>query len=140
MSTVRIERYDSNNERTLGRVFFDGAPKLVSYELPWRNNQNNVSCIPTGTYKCTRHTSESYPERRLAYLVNNVPNRQGVLFHSGNTFKDTHGCILLGAAIGSLQIDGKYVDAVLSSQAAMTVLDEFVKGKEFSLEIVNVAG
>jgi hypothetical protein len=135
---VRIERYDSNGERTLGRVFFDGVPRLVSYELPWKDNKNNVSCIPTGTYKCTRHVSEAYPEKSLAYLVNSVPNRQGVLIHVGNNFKDSKGCILLGCAIGALQIDGKYVDSVLSSKNAIAELHEFVKGKEFTLEVVNV--
>jgi len=139
MHTVRIERYDSNAERTIGKVYFDGMPKLYSYELPWKDNEKSVSCIPVGMYKCARHISEAYPEKRLAYVVNNVPGRQGILFHSGNTYKDTHGCILLGAALGSLQVAGKFTDSVLSSQAAMIELHEFAKGKEFSLEIVNVS-
>jgi hypothetical protein len=138
MRKVRIERYDSNGERTLGRVFFDGVPKMSSYELPWKNNEKSTSCIPIGMYRCARHISEAYPERRLAYVVKDVPGRQGILFHSGNTFKDTQGCILLGMSIGTLQVSGNYVDAVLSSQGAMSELHDFAVGKEFTLEVVNV--
>jgi hypothetical protein len=28
-------------------------------------------------------------------MVNDVPNRSEILFHSGNTFADSHGCILV---------------------------------------------
>ena len=135
---VRIERYDQNAERTLGRVYLNGKQELFSYELPWLNNRNNVSCIPAGQYTCERHISAKYPDARRAYRVNDVPGRQGILFHSGNSAKDTDGCILLGTKPGRLDVDGKTVDAVLSSAAAMERFHAFLVGRRFELEIVAV--
>jgi hypothetical protein len=31
-----------------------------------------------------------------------VPDRDGILFHPGNTIDDTEGCIILGIAFGKL--------------------------------------
>jgi hypothetical protein len=135
---VRIERYDSDPERIFGRVFWDGKPQLISYELPWLDNARNVSAIPEGRYICTRHVTARYPESRRAYVLADVPGRSGILFHSGNTARDTDGCILLGLASGKLHVDGKMRDAVLSSRDAMERFHEFINNRRFELEIVSV--
>jgi hypothetical protein len=82
--------------------------KFCTLELPYRNNQNRVSCIPPGTYECDR-AIDRYTSGGLhipqTYEVTHVPSRAGVLIHVGNTVRDTHGCILLGEEFGILNGD-----------------------------------
>lgn len=83
MKAVLSRRY-LNNE-TLGTlVIFNGEELLVtlrSLELPWRDNLNNISCIPEGTYDCEKVVS---PNHGLCVLLKDVPNRTAILIHAGN--------------------------------------------------------
>jgi hypothetical protein len=62
-------------------------------ELPWRDNQRNVSCIPPGRYEVKRRWSLKYKSH---WILKNVPNRSYILIHVGNFMDDTQGCILVG--------------------------------------------
>ena len=57
-------------------------PFAVTYELPWRDNQKSISCIPAGEYICRRYSSEKYKD---TFEVTDVPGRSYILFHVGNT-------------------------------------------------------
>jgi len=93
-------------------------------ENPWLDNQRNISCIPEGEYKVRlRLARESASRDYLHLLVQDVPNRDWILFHRGNTAKDTSGCILVG--LGSQQ------DFVSNSVLAMDLLIK---------EILNLGG
>ena len=84
-------------------------------ENPWMDNQRNISCIPKGEYKVRlRLPRESGTRDYIHLLVQEVPNRDWILFHRGNTAKDTSGCILVG--LGSKQ------DFVSNSTLAMDLL------------------
>lgn len=52
------------------------------------------TAIPAGTYKITIEYSPKF-KRPLPYL-HDVPHFIGILIHSGNTAKDSAGCILVG--------------------------------------------
>ena len=71
-----------------------GAFSCFTLERPWLNNQRRVSCIPAGTYK-----GRVLPSPRfgidLPELLD-VPGRDQILIHPGNTIDDTEGCILIG--------------------------------------------
>ena len=56
-------------------------------------------------------------------LVQDVPNRDWILFHRGNTAKDTSGCILVG--------NGREQNVVENSRLAMDLVMK---------EIVNLGG
>lgn len=60
-------------------------------ELSWKNNAKNISCIPKGVYNLSLHNSKRF---KNTLLLNEVPNRAGILIHKGNSFKDIEGCIL----------------------------------------------
>ena len=45
-------------------------------------------------YPVTLHLSPRF--RHIMPLIQNVPGFDGVLFHPGNTVRDTRGCILVG--------------------------------------------
>ena len=102
-------------------------------ENPWKDNQRNISCIPEGEYKVRlRLARESATRDYLHLLVQDVPDRDWILFHRGNSAKDTSGCILVG--LGSQQ------DFVQNSTLAMDLLmKELINlgGKNINLIIKN---
>tara|TARA_R110000851_G_scaffold94929_1_gene206138 strand:- start:197 stop:649 length:453 start_codon:yes stop_codon:yes gene_type:complete len=109
---------------TIGKLFLDGEFLCDTLENPYLNNQRNISCITEGQYKVRLRTArESATKEYLHLLVQDVPNRSLVLFHTGNTAKDTRGCILVG--IGTEQ------DLVKNSRLAMELLMK---------EILNLGG
>ena len=83
---------------TTGQILFPDRPSLFTLEDPWLNNAPNVSCIPTGTYRCIFSMSQRFKKVMPELLL--VPGRAGIRIHGGNTTADTEGCILLG--MGSL--------------------------------------
>ncbi len=93
-------------------------------ELPWRGNVRNISCIPPGIYEMDYvRTRRPFSGRYFSHWLKEVPNRTGILIHSGNWAGDTTkglkshswGCILLGKQAGVLA--GQR--AVLSSRHAV---------------------
>jgi hypothetical protein len=60
-------------------------------ELPWKNNETKVSCIPEGKYFIKKRYSKKY-QWHLEIL--NVKNRSLILFHpANNALRELHGCI-----------------------------------------------
>lgn len=99
---VSLIRFGGDKE-TLGALIVDSEPICLTLELPWKNNAQNISRIPAGMYDCKRVFDRTtgggsfIPE---TFEVMGVPGRSGILFHVGNSTKDTHGCILTGMTIG----------------------------------------
>ena len=52
------------------------------------------TAIPTGIYQVLLTYSPKY--KRIMPLINNVKGYSGIRIHSGNTAKDTEGCLLVG--------------------------------------------
>ena len=98
--TVRLIRLEHSwTWGTFGILLLDARIFCATVEPPDVLNLRNESSIPTGSYTCLTYSSEKHPE---TYQVINVPSRNGILFHAGNTKRDTAGCILLGSRHGKL--------------------------------------
>ena len=102
-------RLVNNDKETLGRflVYGDQFKLLegVTLELPWRNNQRVVSCIPKGSYQvrfCSDSEKIPYPH----FEILNIPGRDGVKIHRGNFVENTKGCVLIGSDFGDINSDG----------------------------------
>lgn len=92
MDALVLKRVSTNWHSTFG-VLIDGTePFAVTLEPPWRDNEEDVSCIPAALYMCRRTQSSHFGE---TFEVTNVPGRSHILFHKGNTPGDTAGCILV---------------------------------------------
>lgn len=79
------------------------------------------TAIPSGIYPVTITYSPKY--KKQMPLINNVKGYSGVRIHSGNTSKDTEGCVLVGL--------NKEVGKVLDSRKMYNVLfRELVSTKE----------
>lgn len=128
--SYKLERYKSDNNGTFGRLW-DSTGQFLCYtcELPWRNNQHSISCIPVGTYSVSHYNSPNHPN--TWELI--VPNRSNILIHNGNTENDSQGCILVGNAIGI--VNG--LPAVLNSVMTLDMLRTKLPSN-FTLEITNV--
>lgn len=81
-----IEKLSLAQFSKLNNVF-----NCFTIELDWKNNERNISCIPKGMYSVSEYYSEKF---KKTLVINNVPNRSGILIHAGNTYKDIQGCIL----------------------------------------------
>ena len=85
-----IERTYGDNG-TNGDLSVDGSPRCHTIELPWKNNQHGISCIPEGRYKLTKNQS-AHLGRTL--LINDVPERSECLVHAANNaLLELRGCI-----------------------------------------------
>lgn len=132
MKRLRLVRVSEHNDATVGVLCIDDRPMFTTLEDKWRNNEKMVSCIPTGTYTIERHVSPKFGE---CFQVTNVPNRDAILIHAGNTHKDTHGCILLGLTFGTLGTEM----AILSSKQAVESFMTAMRGED-KAELVVVRG
>ena len=115
MINLLLIRDTFSKECTIGELFINGERICDTLENPYLDNQRNISCIPEGEYPVRlRLARESASRDYLHLLVQDVPNRDWILFHRGNYPKDTSGCILVG--LGSQQ------DVVNNSVLAMDLL------------------
>ena len=86
-----------SSESTIGELFLNGERFCDTLELPYKDNQKSISCIPEGVYKVRlRLPRESATRNYIHLLVKDVKDRSYILFHIGNTAKDSRGCILVG--------------------------------------------
>ena len=92
-----LERDTFTKDTTLGKLYFNGEFLCHTLENSYKANNRNTSSIPTGLYDVRVRTSaESGNFKYVHLLIEEVPKRSYILFHVGNTHKDTSGCILTG--------------------------------------------
>jgi len=136
MDTVRLRRITTGEQGTFGVLIADEW-ECCTLELPWRNNENNISCIPPGTYSAIFIKSSTYGP---CYWIQDVPSRSEILIHTGNLAGDvsegwkTHsaGCVLIGERRGVL---GDQEAVLLSRKTLRGLVDQVMAREGFKLEI-----
>lgn len=95
---IQIKRFEFGDNYTIGRLYINDIFECYTLEDKVRpSTETKVpgqTAIPEGTYKVIIDYSNRF-KRDLPHILN-VANFSGVRIHSGNTDKDTEGCILLG--------------------------------------------
>lgn len=102
MNTITIDTI-SYPDCTIGRLWCDGF-QCFTLELPWADNKQNMSCIPSGQYKYKYKVS---PNNGRCLQLEGAEGRTLIQVHSGNYTRNTLGCILVGAGIVDIDGDGK---------------------------------
>ena len=112
---------------TNGKLECEGKFISKTIELPWKNNETKVSCIPEGKYFIKKRYSRKF---HWHLEVIDVKNRGLILFHpANNALKELNGCIapvtkISGAGLG------------LQSRKAFAKLKDLVYGALESTETV----
>ena len=90
-----LRRYYLDERVTLGELMLRSDRLTISrtLELPWLQNMKDVSCVRDGTYEWNMFKSSKFG---YSFRIEGVPDRSGILIHSGNTVDDISGCILVG--------------------------------------------
>jgi len=135
-----LQRLETGDHGTFGRIVLPGERMFYTGELPWRENLPNVSCIPAGLY-IAKWTWSARFGRRM-YEIGPVAGRFGIRIHSANLCGDTskgfrshlNGCIAFGEHIGVM---GKQ-KAILVSRPAVREFERIMAGQTFQLEVRNV--
>lgn len=127
---VIINRTQQDDKQTLGQLTYY-TYKCKTLELPWKNNDPRISCIPAGTYRCVKRKSPKYSDH---FHVTGVDGRSYILIHHGNYYTNTKGCILVGHGHSDINNDGYY--DVTSSRDTMADLNEILPNT-FKLTIID---
>ncbi len=76
---------------TNGKLECEGKLICLTIELPYKNNETKVSCIPEGKYFIKKRYSKKF-QWHLEVL--DVKNRSLILFHpANNAMQELNGCI-----------------------------------------------
>lgn len=113
----------------IGSLIHEGIPIFLTLEPPLGRKLHPA--IPQGKYECIKvkdRVTNGGTFIPVTFILKDVPGRKGILFHIGNTERDTQGCICLGMEIGN--------NMILKSKIAFgkfIILTQDVE--KFSLEI-----
>ena len=88
---VKVNRIAYEPGKGTGSIIsVNGEITCYCLELPWKDNQRNVSCIPGGVYRATIEDSKRFAGKVIR--VHDVPGRSGILFHPANYLGQLLGC------------------------------------------------
>ena len=139
LGTIEIVRVWQDTNQTSGTcTIYDenNFPLFValSLERGWRNNEQNVSCIPVGEYEMKLEHSPRF--KKLLWEIKGVQGRSECKFHSANYWFELNGCISLGLKHKKINKDNYY--DVTNSRKTMQVFHDVLSNfKEVKLIIKN---
>lgn len=105
---VRIDRAWKKDGYTISRLYVNGelfgcntledADRGLSQSMDLdeikKKKVYGQTAIPVGSYECVYTYSNRF--KKMLPLLKDVPGFDGIRIHSGNSAKDTEGCILVG--------------------------------------------
>ena len=98
---LTLTRIAKRADYTIGRLEVEAGNRICdTLEPTWRNYKGGElkvprkSAVPEGTYPVV--VTKSWKFGKYLPLLVGVPGFEGIRIHSGNTSKDTEGCILVG--------------------------------------------
>lgn len=130
---IKVKRVAFKKDYTIGKLYIDG--KYVCDTLEDRDrglddsmNEEDIkkkkvygeTAIPYGTYKVSITYSNKF--KKMLPLIENVKGFSGIRIHSGNTAKDSLGCILVG--------ENKEVGKVINSRKTFDKLFDLIKNEK----------
>jgi hypothetical protein len=133
---LTLNRIFLGSSATIGELLINDKHLCDTLEDRVRPEGEKVygkTAIPEGTYEVKLTHSPRF--KKILPEILNVPNFSGIRIHTGNSSKDTEGCILVGTW------DGEKEDWVGNSRIAfdelMALLEEATNNKEKVTITVN---
>jgi len=134
-----LKRVKLGDNFTVGKLYESTSfgDKFICYTLEDKVRQvenqpveqwkvQNETAIPRGTYPVTITYSNRFKVNLP--LLGNVPGFSGIRIHTGNSSKDTEGCILVGSSwdgssnwIGSSKVAFTQLIALIEGQSNVTI-------------------
>lgn len=95
--TIKIQRnMTCKDKSTIGVLYINGVKMGRTLELPWRNNESNISHIPPKKYDAFIRRDG---KRGWRIQLRKVKNRKYIQIHIGNYQRQIKGCVLVGATV-----------------------------------------
>ena len=128
MKLILQRQYFSSG--TNGTLSFNGNEICKTIELPWKENQRRISCVPEGTYRIRKRISLKF---KWHLEVMNVKNRDLILFHPANyAIKELNGCI---APVSKLTGEGKGIRSRIAFERLKEAIFPYLE-KGFVIELI----
>ena len=119
-------------EGTNGKLVYQGRLICYTIELPYKNNQPQVSCIPEGEYFIEKRYSKRFGWH---FEILDIPNRCLILFHpANNALTELRGCI---APVSQLSGPGYGVQSKKAFEKLKMLVYPELEAKESILLLVQ---
>ena len=139
---ITLNRIAKKSKYTIGRLYIDGEYFCDTIEDTDRGLTQTMTdaqikskkvygqtAIPTGTYRVIISYSNKF--KRQMPLLLNVPGFLGIRIHSGNTEKDTEGCLI----VGKNKVVGKVIESKDTYNKLFSILCEANKKEAIKITI-----
>ncbi|WP_251961569.1 DUF5675 family protein [Salinibacter ruber] len=119
---MHLTRYYHSDVQTRGLLTV-GDFQCKTLELPWKDNENRISCIRPGTYRAASRGAEESPSRPNDHIhLQGIEGRSWILIHAGNLYTHTAGCVLVGESFVDINADG-HPDVTRSTETLSRLLE-----------------
>lgn len=139
---ITLNRIAKKPKYTIGKLYINGEYFCDTIEDTDRGLTQTMTdaqvkskkvygqtAIPTGTYRVIINYSNKF--KRQMPLLLNVPGFLGIRIHSGNTEKDTEGCLI----VGKNKVVGKVIESKDTYNKLFSILCEADKKEAIKITI-----
>ena len=140
---IQLKRIAKKETYTIGKLYIDGVYFCDTIEDKDRGLNQAMSindikkkkvygetAIPTGTYKLVINYSNRF-KKNMAHILN-VPGYEGIRIHTGNSAKDSLGCII----VGKNKIVGRVIKSRDTYNQLFPILQKAFKEGEIKITIL----
>ena len=130
---LKLYRKFLGNKYTIGKLFINDEYICDTLEDVVRSEGIKVygeTAIPCGVYEIVLTMSPRF--KKILPLLLDVPHFEGVRIHTGNTEKDTEGCIL----VGYNKVKGKVINSKIAFDKVMKHLElATINNEKITIEV-----
>ena len=140
---IQLKRIAKKETYTIGKLYLDGVyfcdtiedkdrglNQIMSINDIKKKKVYGETAIPTGTYKLVIDYSNRF-KKNMAHILN-VPGYEGIRIHTGNSAKDSLGCII----VGKNKVVGKVVESRDTYNQLFPILQKAFKEGEIKITIL----
>lgn len=136
---LKLVRKHYGKEFTEGKLFINNGFECYTVEDTDRHLESggekiqNQTAIPKGIYNVTISMSNRF--KKFLIEVQGVDGFKGIRIHSGNSSKDTEGCIIVGSVNNRDDDDWVGGSRIAYDKLHKRVKDALSRGEKVTLEV-----